>query len=152
MTDSAALFDFVHSRRIEFCETDLAGVLHFSNYFRIAEEAEHAWFRSCGLSVIMPWEKGTLSWPRVAASFEYFKSLRFEETIEVGLRIEKLGAKSLVYAATFLRAGEATARGRLAAICCRFEAGEFRSTAIPEEIRRRLERKRGAALPDSEGS
>ena len=39
---------FTMQRRVEFAETDMAGILHFSNYFRFMESVEHAFFRSLG--------------------------------------------------------------------------------------------------------
>ena len=45
--------EFSISRRVQFAETDMAGVVHFSNYFRWMEEVEHAFFRAVGLSVVI---------------------------------------------------------------------------------------------------
>ena len=38
-------------RRVQFYETDMAGIVHFSCYFRYMEEAEHAMWREAGLSI-----------------------------------------------------------------------------------------------------
>ena len=35
---------FHFSKRVEFSETDMAGIVHFSNFFRYMEMAEHAYF------------------------------------------------------------------------------------------------------------
>ena len=43
--------EFTLTRRVEFSETDMAGIVHFSNFFRFMESAEHAFFRSLGFSV-----------------------------------------------------------------------------------------------------
>ena len=42
---------FSYERRVEFCETDSAGIAHFSSLAIYMEQAEHALFRSIGLSV-----------------------------------------------------------------------------------------------------
>ena len=39
------------SRRVEFCDTDMAGIVHFANFFRWMESAEVEFLRSLGLSV-----------------------------------------------------------------------------------------------------
>ena len=44
-------YEFQITRRVEFSETDLAGIMHFSNFFRFMESAEHAFWRSLGFSV-----------------------------------------------------------------------------------------------------
>lgn len=42
---------FTWNRRVEFAETDAAGIVHFSSFFLYMEQAEHALFRSLGLSI-----------------------------------------------------------------------------------------------------
>ena len=44
---------FVTSRRVEFSDTDAAGIMHFVAFFRMMEQAEHELLRSVGLSVVM---------------------------------------------------------------------------------------------------
>ena len=41
---------FRATRRIEFCDTDMAGMVHFSNFFRFMEFAEQEFLRARGLS------------------------------------------------------------------------------------------------------
>ena len=45
--------EFSVTHFVQFSETDMAGIVHFSNFFRWMEEVEHAYFRSLGLSVSM---------------------------------------------------------------------------------------------------
>ena len=45
--------EFSIRRRVQFAETDLAGIAHFSNFVRWMEETEHAFFRSLGMSIVM---------------------------------------------------------------------------------------------------
>ena len=44
-------FEFRLKRRVQFYETDAAGIVHFSTYFRYMEEAEHALWRDAGMSI-----------------------------------------------------------------------------------------------------
>ena len=46
-------FEFKLTHRVAFAETDMAGIVHFSNFFRYMENTEHAFYRSLGWSVIM---------------------------------------------------------------------------------------------------
>jgi hypothetical protein len=71
-------------RRVQFYETDMAGLVHFSWFFRYLEEAEHAMWREAGLSIA---GGGGIGWPRVEASFEFYRPLRFEDEFEVHVRI-----------------------------------------------------------------
>ena len=45
---------FITTRRVEFADTDMAGIIHFANYYRYMEEAEHAMWRAAGLSIHDP--------------------------------------------------------------------------------------------------
>src|SRR5262245_24638607 len=67
-------------RRVQFYETDVAGIVHFSWFFRYMEEAEHALWRQAGLR-IHP-DQSDIGWPRVAASFEFHRPLRFEDEFD----------------------------------------------------------------------
>ena len=42
---------FKTERRVEFRDTDAAGIVHFSVFFAYMEQAEHEFLRSLGLSV-----------------------------------------------------------------------------------------------------
>lgn len=131
--------EFRMTRRIAFAETDMAGVMHFSNYFRLMEEAEHAFWRSLDLTVFFRDREPNLSWPRVATSCEYHAPLRFEDEVELHLVVAKVGAKSLEYKVEFLRDGVRCAVGKTTAVCCVTGThGAFSATAIPEDIRKRL--------------
>ena len=81
-----AVGEFVYRRRVQYKETDASGIVHFSTFFLFAEEAEHAMWRELGLSV-EPRET-EIGWPRVAASFDFLRALRFEDEIEVRLSAE----------------------------------------------------------------
>src|SRR4026207_901417 len=83
------------ARRVQFYETDAAGIVHFSWFFRYMEEAEHALWREAGLSIVSP--DGEIGWPRVAASFDYHSALRFEQEFDVQLRVAALTKKTIRY-------------------------------------------------------
>ena len=74
--------EFTYTRSVQFAETDLAGIVHFSAFFRYMEEAEHALWRAAGLSVA----GDGLHWPRVVAYCDYTNPLRFEDEITVKVR------------------------------------------------------------------
>ncbi len=131
--------EFTYARRVSFAETDLAGVMHFSNYYRLMEETEHAFLRSIGLGVVIEEADRTISWPRVATSCEYRAPAHFDDELELGLVIAKMGDRSITYEIEFRRGGERIALGRSTAVCCEMADGHFRPTAIPPHIRSKLE-------------
>jgi YbgC/YbaW family acyl-CoA thioester hydrolase len=130
---------FRTTRRVEFADTDMAGIAHFSNFFRWMESAEVEFLRTRGLSVALPWEGQKLGFPRVAAACDYLKPVRFEDLLDVTVRVERVGARSVTYAFDFSKGGEPVARGRVTSVCCRVRAGhEIESIDIPEGIREKL--------------
>jgi len=134
--------EFTMKRMVQFSETDLAGVMHFSNYYRIMEETEHAFWRSLDQSVVMRGGgrgEGSLSWPRVATSCEYSEPARFEDVLDLSLTVAKVGDRSVTYEVAFHRDGRRIAFGKMTAVCTVMHHGRFERAAIPDEIRQKLE-------------
>jgi YbgC/YbaW family acyl-CoA thioester hydrolase len=134
------------SRIVEFGETDMAGIVHFSNFFRYMESAECAFLRSLGLGVKLDWEGRALGFPRVAASCDYQSPARFEDVLDVDVSVLRLGTKSVTYCFEFTRQGQPIAKGQVTSVCCRI-VGEhqWESIAIPESYRDRLKPYLGSA-------
>jgi YbgC/YbaW family acyl-CoA thioester hydrolase len=127
-------------RRVEFVDTDMAGIVHFSNFFRWMESAEVDYLHARGLSVKLGWEGLPLGFPRVAASCDYLKPIRFEDMIDIEVTLERLGTKSLTYAFVFSHEGEPVARGKVTSVCCRVrEDKSLEAVEIPATLRARLE-------------
>lgn len=96
-----------HTRRIvEFSETDAAGIVHFSVFFRWMEAAEHAFLRSLHLPVLRRVEGREYGWPRVRAQCAYHAPLYFGDTVHVHLAVKELKDHGVVYACRFLRIGD----------------------------------------------
>jgi acyl-CoA thioester hydrolase len=131
-------YEFKAVRRVEFSETDMAGIMHYSNYFRFMETAEHAFFRSLGLSIFRTGDP-PVSWPRVHASCDYKTPLRFEDEVEIHLLVAEKKAKALTYAFKFRKLNAAppalVARGALTVVCVTHHAdGRMTACAIPRLV------------------
>src|SRR5688572_30882471 len=88
-------------RRVFFYEVDSAGIVHFSNYFRYMEEAEHGLWRAAGLSI--GHSEAGVGFPRVSAGFEYHRPLRFEDEVDIRIRIVGISEKSMRYTCALTR-------------------------------------------------
>jgi len=131
-------------RRVEFSETDMAGIVHYSNYFKYMESAEHAFFRSLGLSVVMDRHDPPVGWPRVHAECDFLAPLFFEDEIEIQMLVCEKKRKSLSYQFRIrkLQGGQAVeaARGKLTVVCVTRDArGQMVSLPIPEALARKIQ-------------
>src|SRR3954462_11653151 len=106
-------YEFKLIRRIEFAETDMAGIVHFANFFRMMEATEHAFFRSLGSSIHAEEDGQMVGWPRVSTSCDYRRPLRFEDEVEIHLLVEEVRSRSIRYLFVFRTLdGTQVARGR----------------------------------------
>lgn len=131
-------------RRVEFCETDMAGIVHFSNFFRYMESVEHAFFRSLGHSVVLRQFDPPLGLPRVHAECDYMHPLRFEDELEVRLFVTEKSTRSLSYLFRFRalnrRPPLEVARGRLTVVCVTHGPdGKLKSVPIPSAVAGQIE-------------
>ena len=81
-------YEFKVTHQVQFSDTDLAGIMHFSNYFRFMEVAEHAFYRSLGFSIHSRKGEKVIGWPRVNATCEYRAPLYYEDIVEIHLKVE----------------------------------------------------------------
>jgi YbgC/YbaW family acyl-CoA thioester hydrolase len=125
---------FHYRRRVQFADTDLAAIVHFSWYFKYMEEAEHALFRAAGLSIA----HGGLHWPRVSATCDYRQPLRFEDEIDVTVRAG-FGRRRMHYVFEISRNGTLVATGSMTSACARLDAaGALKTIEIPADISGKL--------------
>jgi 4-hydroxybenzoyl-CoA thioesterase/acyl-CoA thioester hydrolase len=127
-------------RVIEFVDTDMAGIVHFSNFFRFMEATETAFLRTRGMSVAdMMWEGQVISFPRVAVSCDYHRPVHFQDVLDIDLHVERIGTRSITYKFEFLLTDAVVATGRLTTVCCHVpRPGVLKSIPIPEGLRQRL--------------
>ena len=131
--------EFSITRAVEFAETDMAGIMHFANFFRWMESCETALYRSLDLPLISFVPGQVVGWPRVNVSCSYRAPLRFNDTVEVKLFVKKLGTRSVTYVFQFRKAGVLCAEGEVTAVCVTADAkGAMVSAPIPADVRAKL--------------
>jgi YbgC/YbaW family acyl-CoA thioester hydrolase len=93
--------------RVAWVDTDAGGRIHFTAAFRWAEAAETELMRRLGLA-----NEEWGFFPRRKVEAEYLKVLRFDDEIEVRLRVDNVGRTSVTYAWTIGKGGEPHVKGR----------------------------------------
>ena len=125
-----------YSRRVQFADTDQAGVVHFSWIAKYLEEAEHALWRAAGLSIAPRGQEA--GFPRVALTIDFKAPLYFEDEFEVHVRIDAISRRTIRYSHTITRGDTVIATGTMTAACVLSKQTPMRSIEIPEEIRSKL--------------
>lgn len=131
---------FTWRRRVEFADTDAAGVAHFTALFRFVEEAEHAFYRSLGGAAFEWRDQALVGMPRVHASLDFLAAARYGDELDVRLRVVGRRERSLHYE-TELSRGEGdertvVARGSMTVVYATRPHGErdWRAAPLPPEL------------------
>lgn len=108
-----------HTRRtVEFSDTDMEGIIHFSRFLIYMETAEHRFLNHLGTSVASRLGGERLGWPRLSVGCEFLRPVRFEDEVEIRLLVLRKGRRSLTFGCEFAHRGEPVARGQSSSACC----------------------------------
>jgi acyl-CoA thioesterase FadM len=118
-------------RRIEWMDTDAAGIYHWTTVFRLAEAAEAALHTALGIA---DFTFGAT--PRVAVAATFSRPLRFNDPVDVELAVRALGRTSVEYALRIGADGATAAEGTVKS--CLIDRATGRATPWPDDVRARL--------------
>jgi acyl-CoA thioester hydrolase len=131
--------DFCWPVRVYYEDTDSGGVVYYANYLRFMERARTEWMRSLGFEQDALIRDSGILFAVRSASLDYLRPARFNDRLEVSVRLRARRRASLVFEQAVSRTGEGerplcTAGIRIACV----DATSFRSTPIPEFILKEL--------------
>lgn len=139
-------FDYVLQRELAFHETDMAGIAHFSNFFRWMEMTEHAFLKSLSIAPVTQEAERFWGWPRVRASCEYHAPIRFGDRFECHLFVKEIKQKSVVYFFRFRKIGQsgeitALAKGEMTSVYAGFHVPDqtMKALDLQAELIERIE-------------
>ncbi len=132
---------FKHSFRVHWVDTDIAGVMHFSNFFRYFEACEEEFYRSMSMSFNQVREKYGLMFPRVEAHCQYKAACRFDDLIEVRMRIREVAEKTITYDFQVVRQVDETVAAEGYVKCIAINP-EWKAVPLPEELAKMVRAKR----------
>ena len=131
--------DFIHKGVVEFAHTDMAGIVHFSEYYKYFEAAESAFFRSQGLSLMDVFDSGRLQWPRVSSSFDFLSPMTFGDEFELHLGVQRVGTTSITLGAEVFCGDRKVAEGKTVIVCVsQAEDGRLSKHPLPEAVLKAL--------------
>lgn len=86
-------FEYLH--RVQWADTDAAGITHFTAVFRYVEAAETAYFESLSDLELSRLVADGYALERVHVEADYHRPFRFGDTVRVCLRPVRVGGRSL---------------------------------------------------------
>jgi acyl-CoA thioester hydrolase len=99
-------FWFFHPLRVRYSETDRQGVVHNAHYLMYFDTTITEYFRALGYDQQADAEQTGVDFHVVKSLIEYKASVRFDQEIDVGARVARIGNSSLVFElAIFLKDG-----------------------------------------------
>ena len=137
-------YEFTAYRKVEFSDTDMAGLVHFSNYFRYMEIAERDFFQSLGVSLIQSIPNDLVGYPRSRAECKFSAPLRFGDTVQIHLAIKAIKDRAIDYQFRLYRHSEEAsipvAKGHITTIYTELtEDGELQSKPLPQVLLEKIE-------------
>ena len=136
-------FEYTTIRKIEFSETDMAGLVHFSNFFKYMESAERDFYEHINLKLIESSPK-LLGFPRARAECKFSEPLRFGDEVKIHLAVKAVKDYSIDYQFRFFKMVEnkdssLVAKGHLTTIYAeQLSNGELKSKMLTDAIKRKI--------------
>ena len=88
---------FKYAFRVRWVDTDVAGVMHYTNFFRYFEACEQEFYRSLGATHAKIREKYKVMLPRVEAHCVYRVACKYDDLIEVVMKVKEITDKTVTY-------------------------------------------------------
>jgi len=134
------LYRFKTQRKIEFADTDMGGIVHFSRFFIFMETAEHEFLDALGSSVVLKLDGQEIGWPRVAARCDYKSPARYGDVLDIHVRVVRKGRSSMRYRFRFSVDEREIATGEMTSVCCELAPGKpVVAIPIPPSVADKIE-------------
>ena len=118
--------------RVRWVDTDTSGRIHFTAVFRYFEIAEWELLRALGLP---HGSDRDVDFPRVHVAATYRQPLRVDDLIDVHIRPERVGERSITYRCEIHHEGALAVEGTVTAVAV---GRDGKSRPLPEALRRAL--------------
>jgi acyl-CoA thioester hydrolase len=143
VTDRKPPFRYAALARVGFSDTDAQGVVYYGRYMPYFDLARTEYHRHLGRMSV-----DGIDFAMRALTVEYLAGARFDDLLEIFVRVERIGTTSITYdhAAYRLEDGRdalmATAKATLVAI----SLDERRAVPVPDAFREQVARFEGESL------
>ncbi|MDX6476222.1 MAG: acyl-CoA thioester hydrolase, partial [Gaiellaceae bacterium] len=134
VTERKAPFKYSAFVRVGFSDTDAQGVVYYGRYMPYFDLARTEYHRHLGRVHL-----GDVDFAMRAVTVEYVAGARFDDLLEVFVRVERIGTTSITYDHAAYRTGDdslmATAKATL--VCIALD--ERKAVPVPQPFRDQIE-------------
>lgn len=131
-------FAFFHPLRVRWGETDPQGIVFNPNYLVYADVALTEFWRDAGIDYVNMAQQLGVDTFMVNSAADYFGSAAFDDELDIGLRVDRLGRTSMVYQFCVFRGEDSLVAGTLTYVFATVGA-DRKPVAIPDRVRALLE-------------
>ncbi len=131
-------FDFFFPLRVRYAEIDAQGVVFNAHYLTYFDTALTEYLRFLDYDYMGAVKSTGIDFHLVKSTIEYLSPIRFDDTIEIGVRPKQIGTTSITWELSIFRekCDRCLTRGEVIWVCAKI--GENRSCPLPPELVDRL--------------
>ncbi|HJL20032.1 MAG TPA: thioesterase family protein [Sandaracinaceae bacterium LLY-WYZ-13_1] len=130
---------FTSRIRVRFGDEDHAQIVYYPRFFHFFHCAFEDFFDEQGFPYRDCLDVDRVGWPAVHAEADFDRPVRFGETLEMEVRVTRIGDKSATFAYLGRRGdGEVACRGSIVVAC--IDMGTYRGRPIPDKYRALFEK------------
>ena len=123
---------FVHRLRVRYHECDMQGIVFNSHYYTWIDDAHTEWIRAL-LGPVSVLRSHGVEVMVAESSARFWASARFDEEIDVEVRLESMSTTAMTTVHTFRRDEELLVEGRIRHVCV--DTGSWAKTPWPDAVR-----------------
>ncbi len=135
-------FRFWHHERVRFRDVDLQRIVYYGKYLDYFDNAFYEYLRSLGFGPGEIDARHAFDTSVVRAEIDYISSARFDEPLDIGVRVTRLGRSSIDARFEVRNPSGVVCRAKL--VLVNYDAGIARARPIPDPIRNAIERSNAA--------
>jgi len=132
VTDRKPPFRYAAYARVGFSDTDAQGVVYYGRYMPYFDLARTEYHRHLGRVSL-----GNVDFAMRALTVEYVAPARFDDLLEIFVRIERVGRTSITYDHAAYRDDELMATAKATLVCIALD--ERRAVTVPDEFRAQVD-------------
>ena len=128
-------FKYSALARVWFSDTDAQGVVYYGRYLPYFDHARTEYHRHLGIASASPWQR---QFVMRASSVEYHAPARFDDLLEIFVRLSRIGRSSATYECAAYRVEDDALMVTADQTLVLVDPEERRPRSIPDEFRVRM--------------